>query len=797
MFFSSYLFIIFFLPLALLEYYAASKKLRHLTLRSSATSSMDEIIRGSASSACASEVSASKGQTVRPRLGLRRPVLSIVQSFFCILFTINLSSCFQEKIQSTTVDALPTTNRISATRAKPVIEAKLNSETQPMEKLESEEKPLPAAVPVVTLEEAKQLNAFAVFLSDIKTTVIEGEITERSELPDPQKSDYPNCRFTVHFTGNSIISGVPCPKETALILEGFENYRTLETDKVKQGDKVKCHVIPFDVLPDELQSTQQADDLNLFLLENYYAIEVKKINSFSDNELMPKSGIFFSDGNTDYTSVFERHINPPIPQDVIDAQKDSIRKELLKMNHLLDQYNDDKVDEINKHFADVWKKEKEKDKKGYNRIGNYVWRNVDNSFWCLPINYSILSKPELLTQETLDCFAALKKACEENGVQLIVALVPGLHVISARVINKDFMDVIDIQTATFVKQLSEIGVEAFYPSDAIIKNYDRYPFAFFYPFNGHPSDTVQDVITDILSEKLARYHLKPTLDHNAFSEIQSPHYYGNDEKYLFPSDCDIGKNEAGEAYTNREFLYNGNPIPLSKNASVIIIGNSYMQTPMKYPDSIPSLLSYKLNTAMDWYRIGGYGPFSDIIVQFLTRADFFLENKKVMIFYVGTDHLSFANKNGTILNIARLDRTRVILNNKKLLTRYIPMSNAESDSFLNEEIWGSLSVMEKSCFSIKQNGETLSSFKLNFGNDIVVDNSKPLTCIIPTACFPQTSCTLSINNLSQTIPSFHSRFESKFFNLSFELPPGTEEITMKAEGTPGTMFVIKDIQLWQ
>ena len=188
----------------------------------------------------------------------------------------------------------------------------------------------PVAIPVTTPEEAEKLNDFALFLSTAKETVVEGEIIERSELPDPKGSDYPNCRFTAHFVGNAISSGEPCPKELALLLEGFKDYSILETDELTTGDKVQCHVIPFESLPEEFQATQQADDLNLFLLETYYVVDVEKINAYSDDPLVPKSGIFFLDGNADYISVFERHINPPIPIGVIDAQEKTKLSAIMK-----------------------------------------------------------------------------------------------------------------------------------------------------------------------------------------------------------------------------------------------------------------------------------------------------------------------------------------------------------------------------------------------------------------------------------------------------------------------------------
>ena len=172
---------------------------------------------------------------------------------------------------------------IKTAETNPAAETKADkpAETTPAV-AETEDKHAPAAVPVVTPEEAEKLNEFASFLSGVKTTVVEGEIIERSELPDPEQSDYPNCRFTVHFSGNTIKSGEPCPKEFSLIVEGFKDYHILPNNSVKAGDKVLCSIIPFEELPEDYQSTQQSDDLNLYLLENYYLIDYSIIDDYSE-----------------------------------------------------------------------------------------------------------------------------------------------------------------------------------------------------------------------------------------------------------------------------------------------------------------------------------------------------------------------------------------------------------------------------------------------------------------------------------------------------------------------------------
>ena len=677
------------------------------------------------------------------------------------------------------------------------------SETDPVAETNPKEMAMPAAVPAVTQDEAEKLNAFAIFLSTAKKTVVEGEITERSELPNPQESDYPNCRFTAHFNGNSIKSGESCPKELSLVIEGFESYKILDTDKLKPGDKVKCTIIPFEDLPEEDQSTQQADDLNLFLLRSYYVVNVQIIQVFEDNGFMPKSGIFFSDGNEEYISIFERKINPPIPLRIKDAQDNAISDELKKMNDFFNEYDDKEIEICNQKFAEAWEKEKAKDPPDYNRLrndqGEFVWRNIDNSFWVLPTKYKLIKKVDPIPQDALDSFKALKDVCEANGVQLIVSIIPNFHAVSSRVINKEFRDVPDFQLATYVKQLSEIGVEAFYSTDALIQQYNKYPFAFHFPFDDHPADTIQDVQTDLIRNKLERYNIQRELDPALFTVKQNFHHaLEKTANNAFPQNCDIADNAPGSPFSFREVYYNGEKITNPEQSSILVIGNSFIQYPMPYPDSFPTLLTYKMHAPVKWYRIGWLGPFTDCLYQILARPEYFLQGKKVLILQFGMDALSRIIRGYSMVNLAKADMERLLLNNKTLKRRFVPESNIinfDSIKFKNFYVWFNSLPDSKTVFQIQNKDKKVQIDRIGQLDDF--DDSKPIIAVIPATAYYDTSCEIEINGITQMIPAFNYAQNAKFFNLAFELPIGTKEIIINVTGDSETPFAIKDIQLWQ
>ena len=279
--------------------------------------------------------------------------------------------------------------------------------------------------------------------------------------------------------------------------------------------------------------------------------------------------------------------------------------------------------------------------------------------------------------------------------------------------------------------------------------------------------------------------------------MDSSHIYYTDTPYLFPEGCDIGSYKAGDSYECRHIYYQNDFVTKNKNASVLVLGNSFILSPMSpsSPEALPTLLSYKMHSSTDWYRISGYGPFSDIMIQLLTNPDKFLRNKKVLIMQVGTDHLQVANSREIMLDIAQLDSERVLLNNRKMKSHFALSSNVNESEITDVELWGPLSNTNKSVHKIDKSGKMEFAFDLEQTGNI--NNTEPIICFIPHMCVSNTSCKLTINNQQKTMHAPNYAKNAKFFNLVFELPAGTKEIRITVSGKEGFLFAIKDIQIWQ
>ena len=453
------------------------------------------------------------------------------------------------------------------------------------------------------------IHSFRIFQKELNNvTYLEGQISERSALPDPQKSDYPNCRYTAQFEGNVIKAGNACPKELALIINGFEDFKTLRTDSLKKGDKVIATVIPYDLLSEEEQSIQQADDLNLFTLDNYYVLAIRKINAYAegDNEHFPSSGIHFTDNKQEHISIFDQHINPSIPEEIQESQNNAIAEDLKTINEMLKDYDDEKIAEINTAFAQAWNTEKAKDPPGHNQLVDQnrqiLWRKIEDSYFSINPGISSIIAKSTISDETVESLVELKKALEANGVQLIVSVIQNREPIVARIINEEFRDVVDYQTYSNIKILLENGIEAISPSKEVVDHFSEESFAYNVGADGHPSILVQKKASEILASRIARYNLPKRLKRDSFRLVEvDHHFWGYEPIKTYPDNCDVEPHNPGDRMKVKKPELETNLSYTNRESEILVIGNSFTVSPYS-SNGLISWLTCFTETDVSYYE---------------------------------------------------------------------------------------------------------------------------------------------------------------------------------------------------
>ena len=652
--------------------------------------------------------------------------------------------------------------------------------------------------PTISVKGEVVLNDLTIYRKDHDDfTIVEGEILERSALPDPNDTDYPDCRYTAHFVGNAILSGMPCNKELALSIDGFLKKKVLPTNKLKVGDKIKCAIVPVDSLPGDLASIQEADDLSLFTLDSYLVTSYSIISAYTDftrnfNALVP-----FKSEKFEFKSAFNQGFNPPIPENVKGSQKKKIEMDLEEAKTMIAFIEENKED-IEQRFQTAWAKEKERFPDGSNTIKNengavsLYWRNIDNSFWCLPPSYTFIpKKPHELPQSKIDAVVAFKDFLESNGIQLIVSLVPDRYVVSSRIINPDFRNIPDLQTATYVKQLSEAGVECPYEVTKILENFNQFPFAYLFPSDYHPGATTQYSVAEEIAERLSRYNFIPQLELSLFSHIQKASPYN----VVFPDNCDIGANISNERIDAELVYYNKELVKKNPSSEILLFGNSFAYTPGQYggQHSFPAFLSECMLYPIDDYIVVSQGPMTTVVQRVFERPEVFLKGKKVVILQMAAQH---ANTGQPWNNIAEMDKKKLMLNGKKLVdTLYIPGNGDYTNDFVQDyarNIWKNFEGKNDiKCFD----NEKFEIFNQTLSN---IDISKPFVCVVQTVRSSLFAApTLIANGIEELIPATHDAGTLFWQDVYFCLPAGTSQLTIELQGKRGTLVGFNKVLIYQ
>lgn len=650
--------------------------------------------------------------------------------------------------------------------------------------------------PTVSVKGSIVLTDLSIYRRDYdEFTIVEGEIIERSALPAPEDTDYPDCRYTAHFVGKTILSGMPCNKELALSIDGFLKKKLLPTT-IKPGDKIRCAIIPVASLPDDLASIQEADDLSLFNLDSYFVTSYYIISSYSDFSTNYNASIPFKSDTFEFTSAFNQGFNPPIPESVKDAQNTKIKKDLEEANKMI-AYIEENKDDIEKRFQDAWTKEKKRFPDGFNTIknGSIYWRNIDNSFWCLPSNYSLIPQtPYRISKDRIDAIVAFKDFLESNGVQLIVSLVPDWYEISSRIINPAFKNIPDLQCAIYVKQLSEAGIECPYEVTKILENYNRFQFAYFFPSNDHPSTTTQYSIAEEMVDRLSRYDIKPNLNPSSFSHAKAnePSPFG----VFFPSNCDIGTNDANEEIVGEMVYYDGKLVQQDPSSKIIVFGNSTAYSPGKMTGgqhSFSAFLSEKMLYPVDDYIVGAEGPMTTLVQRVFEHPDAFLKDKRVVILQMPMKH---AITTRPWNNIAEMDRKRLKLNGKKLVDTFHISGNGD---YANEIV----RVYSRNAWKRFEGKNDIKCFddqKFEIFDQVLsnIDTSKPIVCAVQTLRIAlYDPPTLIVNGHEELIPATHDTGVLFWQDVYFDLPAGTSQLKIELQGKKNTLVGFNKVLIFQ
>src|SRR5262249_23118832 len=83
--------------------------------------------------------------------------------------------------------------------------------------------------------------------------VVIGEVVRRSKLPDPKRSDYPDCDFSCELTVHEILSKERTPRRIVVVLPGFRKRVAHWCATVPSGGMLELSLLTAAAAPQEIK----------------------------------------------------------------------------------------------------------------------------------------------------------------------------------------------------------------------------------------------------------------------------------------------------------------------------------------------------------------------------------------------------------------------------------------------------------------------------------------------------------------------------------------------------------------
>ena len=509
-------------------------------------------------------------------------------------------------------EAKPKTD-VKPAETKPVAETKpaeekpvetKPAETKPVVEAKPGEKLLPAAVPVVTAEEAEKLNedakAYALaekekrepfhkFYQDTKldSVCFQGTIRATSIIPDPEKNDYDNCLYALFVEIDSLFSDVT--QDTEIACEVIVNVPIMKDKAILAnniflpGDKVWCTCAEYDTMPQAIQEIQLSDDIQSYEHQQYYPFWIKKISAFSKG------------GNRNFA---KREITIlPIQTLPKDEKAASLRKERIQNEIARIE------DEIKKHGGsfDTWKEEYKPIAEKYKKLSSEGYKGwINDSFFAAGGSETTYN-----TKGYIEGIKPYKDYLDKHNIDLIVVRIPTKTDFAVRVLASDDFQENPAWVEHYFESLKN-DIEIVDPMPEMWKHRLDFPLFYFYhiPSETHPFEGQAYTSAKVLSEVLKRYDYSQT---DQPITLEDSDFKTSQARFLWPEGNEKFNSKENIVFkqTNQNKKTIGNLV-VNTGSPFLFLSNSYFWYPQRsLGASVPGYTAFFLQHIPDWFYQDG------------------------------------------------------------------------------------------------------------------------------------------------------------------------------------------------
>ncbi len=462
------------------------------------------------------------------------------------------------------------------------------------------------------------------------TAKVTVQIIHKSRIPDPAKSDYPDCLYTAEARVLEIQSELRAPRELILALPAF-NKRTLAPDAAfVEGQILEVEIISNEKAEKALKTQQRSDTQERFDLQVFYTLSTrpieKKLDAFA----------------TQPDSYFENGKKPLMVAEPIrypwSAKAASDRKTAMEADKQV-------ILQALKNNGGNWKKWDAKLRPFYADLAAQAKADPDGQllkgqFHFQRIRYipyaDLCKTSEAGEPGPLKMLSSLNQQLRARGIDLIVVPFPNKEDIHADVFSKLapadgwFLP----YRQKFLLDLLEADIEMIDLIQPLRAARSRFPSIFYPEHDHHPADGAIQVAAEEIAKRLERYEFKKQ---PGFQPLQ-----------LSLKPVEIKKEQDDKTFLSypatRVVTSDGEPLvtPSNSGSPVIIMGDSFTIVPVGYsPEGVgaalPMHIAYQSGVLPNYLSNKGS---SDKAMRMLAReGGDYLAHRAVLIFAFAPNRL--------------------------------------------------------------------------------------------------------------------------------------------------------------
>lgn len=429
------------------------------------------------------------------------------------------------------------------------------------------------------------------------------KVLTTTPTPDPVRSDYPDCvavSLCERLDGDQQETG----EQLLVAATVFRNRRIKPAARLAVGTIVQANLVPFDSLPEDIQSIQRVDATDNFELPLLAAIGLRK------------------------TIVMSRHTVEP-PGGEAPSQKDAIASSIEQIERRLEPHGSfEKWHKALEPLRQQVRSEIVKNGGGPLLKGKSLIRNL---------HYIRHEPNEQWPEPQVAYFTNLRDQLAAMGTDLIVVPFPEREQLSVYEIAADppADGVVHPYRNYWHLKLLQAGVEVVDILPALIEATKQHEFVYYDALDGHPADGAVRTAASEIAKRLRRYgDLKPHVREVTLGmeQFAVPPQYKKFPKYAYEAPCypaQIVRTADGEMLPRH-----------SPKAPILLLGDSFIGKPHGYGVAGADLSAHLVKETGVLIRrmeVGGAGP--QLMSHLARRGRDYTRGVKVLVYVFREDYM--------------------------------------------------------------------------------------------------------------------------------------------------------------